>query len=219
MFNFFKRKQEKPPADAEQLHREARALGQAGKYDAAIEKLRAAIAAKPDWAYPYYDLAFTYFLKGDSELALTYYRQTDVMEPSGFFTAKTAIYALEGEASGKFPKGVYKAYMQIEWTDDPAQKLAIATALTQQVPEFAPGWKELAVLAGNGETQLHAIVQGLAKNPDAETKGILLLNKAGLLNANGRQEAAKQLLQEMIADVATTKTTLAMAKFALQNFG
>ena len=215
MFNFFKRKQEKPPVDAEQLHHEARVLGQAGKYDAAIEKLRAAIAAKPDWAYPYYDLAFTYFLKGDSELALTYYRQTDAMEPRGFFTAKTAIYALEGEATGKFPK----AYMQIEWTDDHAQKLALATALTQQVPEFAPGWKELAVLADNGETQLHAILQGLAKNPDAETKGILLLNKAGLLNANGRQDAAKQLLQDMIADVATTKTTLAMAKFVLQNFG
>ena len=80
MFNFFKRKQEKPTADAEQLHREARALGQAGKYDAAIEKLRAAIAAKPDWAYPYYDLAFTYFLKGDAELALTYYRQVGAGE-------------------------------------------------------------------------------------------------------------------------------------------
>jgi hypothetical protein len=55
MFNFFKRNKQQPPADAEQLHQEARALGQAGKYDAAIEKLRAAIAAKPDWAYPYYD--------------------------------------------------------------------------------------------------------------------------------------------------------------------
>src|SRR5690349_245552 len=101
MFNFFKRKNTEPPADANQLHQEGRTLAQAGKYDAAIAKFKQSMALKPDWAYPYYDLAFTYLLMENWELALEYYHKVDALEPNGFFTAKTAIYALEGEKSGK----------------------------------------------------------------------------------------------------------------------
>lgn len=218
MFNFFKKKRP-DPKDAETLHREARALGQSGKYDAAIEKLQAAIAIKPEWAYPYYDLAYTYFLKGDSAQALAYYKKTDELMPEGFFTAKTAIYALEGEAAGRFPKGVYMAYMQIEWTDKHSEKLAIARALTEQVPDFAPGWKALVVLTDNRESQLHAIAQGLSKNPDPETKGILLLNKAALLHVNRKGNAAKEILLQMLKDPETTSSNLALAKFTLENIG
>lgn len=218
MFNFFNRKKTEKPADAEELHREARGLGQAGKYDAAIEKLKAAILLKPQWAYPYYDLAFTYFLKGDSAQALEYYRKTDALEPRGFFTAKTAIYALEGESSGRFPKGVYSAYMQIEWADDRGRKLAIAKGLAEKVPDFAPAWKEVAVLTNDAETQLHAIVQGLGKDPDAETKGVLLINKALLLHANGKQAVAKEIVEKLIADPESTNANVGMAKFVLGNF-
>jgi len=111
---------------AKALHIEARELGQYGKYDLCIDKLEKAIKIEPTWAYPIYDLAYTYLLKGDFDSALKFYKKTDDLEPQGFFTTKTALYSLEGEKSGKFPKGLYIAYMQIEWTHDINEKFEIA---------------------------------------------------------------------------------------------
>ena len=60
---------------ARKLHREARELGQSGKYDLAISKLEETIKIQPDWSYPIYDLAFTYLLKGDFDNALKFYKK------------------------------------------------------------------------------------------------------------------------------------------------
>ena len=204
-------------ARAQTLHNEARELGQAGKYDEAIAKLQEAIKIDSTWAYPIYDLAYTYLLKGDYENALKFYKKTDELEPGGFFTSKTELYALEGEKSGKFPKGLYIDYMQIEWTDDANKKLEIARAITQNTPEFAPAWKELANLLEDKTERLQAIEQGLSKEPDAETKGILLVNKALLLNENGKKEEAKQLLGTLIFSPDATKGNIEIAKFTLKS--
>lgn len=203
--------------EASTLHQEARALGQAGKYDLSISKLQQAITLEPDWAYPVYDLAYTYLLKGDFSNALEYYRKTNALSPQGFFTAKTALYALEGEERGIFPKGIYLAYLQIEWANDATQKLEIATAITEKVPDFAPAWKELACLQKNDAAREKAIEQGLSRNPDADTKGILLINKAILLNNQGKKEAAIQLLGNLIFSPDTTVGNVALAKFTLKS--
>ena len=189
---------------AQQLHNEARALGQAGNYDEAIAKLESAMQIDPHWAYPVYDLAFTWLLKGDTEKALEYYQQTDSMKPMGFFTTKTAVYSLEGEKSGKFPAGLYMAYMQSEWTDDPALKMQIIRAITEQVPDYAPAWKELANLSDDNVFRLEIINTGLSKEPDAETENVLLLNKAMILHNDGKDEEAKQILNGIIAANKTT---------------
>jgi len=201
---------------AQMLHQEARALGQAGKYDSSIEKLNEAIKIQPTWAYPIYDLAFTYLLKGDVENALIFYRKTDELEPKGFFTAKTAIYSLEGEKAGKFPKGTYTSYLQIEWADEKSKKLEIAKAITQKVPDFAPAWKELANLSDDKQEKLNAIEQGLSKNPDAETKGILIINKALMLDNEGKKEEARNLLGNLIFSPDVTSGNMELAKFALK---
>lgn len=201
---------------AAELHLKARELGQAGEYEASMLKLREAMAVQPDWAYPVYDLAYTYLLKGNPEEALILYKQTDTLAHNGFFTTKTAIYALEGEKEGKFPKGTYLYYMQIEWTQDEAKKSEIATTLTQKVPDFAPAWKELANLLNDPAERLKAIEQGLSKNPDVETKGILLLNKALILDQQGKKEEAKKLLGALIFSPDVTTSNVALAKFALK---
>lgn len=201
---------------AQSLHREARALGQEGQYDQAITKLTEAISIQPEWAYPTYDLAFTYLLKGDYENALKFYKKTDALEPQGFFTAKTALYALEGEKAGKFPKGLYMAYLQIEWTEDRNKKLEMAKTITQQAPEFAPAWKELSGLSEDKKERLNAIEQGLSKNPDAETKGMLLINKALILDSDGNKEEAKKLLGNLIFSPDVTRGNTALAKFTLK---
>jgi tetratricopeptide (TPR) repeat protein len=204
-------------ATAKALHNEAREFGQAGKYDSSIAKLEQAIKIQPAWAYPTYDLAYTYLLKGDFDNALKFYKKTDELEPKGFFTAKTALYSLEGEQSGKFPRGLYTTYMQIEWSDDTNKKLEIAKTITQKVPGFAPAWKELANLLNDKTERLKAIEQGLSKNPDADTKGILLINKAVILNENGKKEEAKQLLGNLIFSPDVTTGNIELAKFTLKS--
>lgn len=204
-------------ATADQLHKEARQLGQSGKYDLAIAKLEEAIKIQPDWAYPTYDLAFTYLLKGDFESALQFYKKTDELAPKGFFTTKVALYTLEGEQSGKFPRGLYLAYLQIEWTNDREQKLEIAKTLTDKVPDFAPAWKELSNLINDDTEKLKAIEQGLSKNPDADTAGMLIINKALLLNNIGKGEEAKNLLGNLVFSADSTTATIEMAKFTLKS--
>jgi tetratricopeptide (TPR) repeat protein len=202
---------------ATKLHQEARELGQSGKYDLSISKLEEDIKIQPTWAYPIYDLAYTYLLKGDFDNALKYYKKTDELEPKGFFTAKTALYTLIGEKLGKFPKGLYKAYLQIEWADDVNKKLEIAKNITLKVPDFAPAWKELANLLNDNTERLKAIEQGLSKSPDAETKGILLINKAAILNENGKVDEAKQLLGNLIFSSDVTTGNIELAKFTLKS--
>jgi tetratricopeptide (TPR) repeat protein len=202
---------------AQTLHNEARELGKAGKYDEAIAKLEQATKIQPGWPYPVYDLAYTYLLKGDFDHALKFYKETDQLAPKGFFTAKTALYTLEGEKSGQFPKGLYMTYMQIEWTDNANEKREIAKAITAKVPAFAPAWKELAVLSDDKSEKLKFIELGLSKNLDASTKGILLVNKAILLNESGKKEEATQLLTNLIFNQATTAGNIALAKFTLRS--
>lgn len=202
---------------AQSLHNEARSLGQSGKYDLAINKLEQAIQIQPNWAYPIYDLAFTYLLKGDYGNALKYYKQTDSVSPKGFFTAKTAIYALEGEHLGEFHNGLYLSYLQIEWTDDVNKKLAIAKAITEKCPDFAPAWKELAVLSDNKQEKNTAIERGLSLKADAETKGILLINRALALNDNGKKEEAIQVLGNYIFSPDATTGNTELAKFTLKS--
>jgi tetratricopeptide (TPR) repeat protein len=202
---------------AKSLHEEARTLGQAGNYDAAIAKLEQAMQMQPDWAYPVYDLAFTYLLKQDFDKALTFYKKTDELEPKGFFTAKTALYTLEGEKAGKFPQGLYSVYTQIEWADDRSKKLQLAKSIIEKAPAFAPAWKELAMFSDNKEEKTKAIEQGLSKDPDAETKGILLINKAILLNEGGKKEEATRLLGNLIFSPDATTANVELAKFTLRS--
>ena len=203
--------------EAKSLHEEARTLGQAGNYDAAIAKLEQAMQIQPDWAYPVYDLAFTYLLKQDFDKALTFYKKTDELEPKGFFTAKTAIYTLEGEKTGKFPQGLYSVYMQIEWADDRSKKLQLAKAIVAKTPAFAPAWKEVAVSSDNKEEKANAIEQGLSNDPDAETKGMLLINKAIVLNENGNKAEATRLLGNLIFSPDATTANIELAKFILRS--
>lgn len=202
---------------AKKLHEEARVLGQSGQYDESIRKLEAAMDLEPTWAYPVYDLAFTYLLKGDSAKALQFYQKTDELQPKGFFTTKTALYTLEGEKAGKFPSGLYMAYLQIEWTEDANEKFQIVRTITDHVPDFAPAWKELANFVDDNIQRLNVIDTGLSKTPDAETLGILLINKAIILDDSGKKEEAKKILGELIFSTATTMSNVELAKFALKS--
>jgi len=148
--------------------------------------------------------------------ALTYYLKTDELEPKGFFTSKTAIYALQGEQSGKFSKGLYMAYLSIEWEHNQQRKLEIAKLITQKAPTFAPAWKALSSLLSTPAERMGAIEKGLQLDPDADTKGNLLINKALILQQQGNKQDAKTILEDLIQSPETTTANVAIAKVCIK---
>jgi tetratricopeptide (TPR) repeat protein len=205
------------PAVAESLHKQARQAGGAGDYEKAIALLEQASSLAPAWPYPVYDLAFTYLLMKDAENALMSYRKTVELAPRGFFTAITALDALEREAKGDLPTGTYLAYLSLEWIDDAVEKADAVRQLIKWVPDFAPAWKEQAMQADTDTEKLAAIEKGLAANPDGETKGILLINKALIVERSGDHEGAVRLLGELALNPASTYATERLAKVTLAN--
>jgi tetratricopeptide (TPR) repeat protein len=203
------------PEEAVALHQKARQLGSSGDFEAALEALSEAQALAPDWPYPVYDMAFTYLLMKDVTKARECYRKTVEMAPRGFFTAITALDALDREASGDLPEGTYAAYMALEWIPDPEQKARIVSQMVERFPTFAPAWKELALQCDDPAEKLAAIEKGLDALPDRETKGILLINKALTLDKQGETEEAKLLLGGLVSNPETTLANEQLAKQTL----
>lgn len=205
-----------PPA-ARDLHDQARAAGSRGDYDNALALLARAAQLAPRWPYPLYDAAFTYLLKKDYDNARLYYRKTLDLSPRGFFTAITALDTLDRERRGELPAGLYTAYVSLEWIQGD-ERARLVRQLTTRHPTFAPGWKELAVDTPDPTARLAAIENGLAANPDAETRGILLIDKALTLHARAQPEdraAAIQLLAQLALDPQSTLATEHLAKATL----
>lgn len=203
------------PLKARELHQQARQEGQYGNYKRAIELLKQTHLMIPQWPHPLYDMAFTYLLQKEYTKALRYYHQTNCLEPRGFFACKVAIYALEGELKGVFPPGLYLAYLRIDWTNNVREKLEIVTSISQQCPTFAPAWKELAQLLDDKNERIKAIENGLKHNPDVETRGNLLINKAMLLDSEGKTDEAIAILGNLILDKEVTLTNNTWGKFVL----
>ena len=205
------------PPSAEELHRQARAKGESGDYASALDLLSQATKIAPDWAYPYYDMAFTYLLQGDSTNALSNYRVVDRLEPAGFFTTKTALWTLDREEQGVFPKGTYFAFVSLEWAEPEKRRVAI-DRMTTNLPAFAPAWKEKALQIEGTDKRQAVFEKALSLDPDAETYGICLLNKAALLNSSGRTVEAKRIVDELISSKASTAGTKALAKGMMKRF-
>jgi tetratricopeptide (TPR) repeat protein len=184
--------------EAVALHNQARESGQRGNFPDALAALEKAISIEPDWAYPYYDMAFTYLLQQNFQQALKYYTLADEKSPRGFFTVKMARHTLEKEKEGVFPEGLYLYYLQSEWTDDKQEKLKLISSITSQFPAFAPAWKDLANLLDDTNARMHALDSGLAQDGDSETMNNLRIAKALLLDYTGNKTEAHTLITELL---------------------
>ena len=147
--------------------------------------------------------------------ARTYYSKTVQLSPRGFFTAITALDALEREQKGDLPVGTYLTYISLEWIDDPGEKAKAVRRLVKRLPHFAPAWEELATLCDKDSERLAATEKGLAADPDAETKGMLQINRALVLHRNGDNDGAVRLLGELALDQHSTFATEQLAKATL----
>jgi tetratricopeptide (TPR) repeat protein len=203
------------PEEALSLHQAGREAGAAGDYENAFALFSQAAALAPGWPYPVYDEAFTHLLMGDFAAALEDYRRTIALAPRGFFTARTAVDVLEREEAGELPVGIYLAYSQVGWIQDPTAKEARLRELLARAPAFAPGWKELATLLEDGAARLDAIERGLAAHPDPETRGILLINRAIVLFSQGNRDEAIAILGLLALDEEGSSSSAEQAKAAL----
>ena len=194
-----------PPA-AQSFHHRGRAEGAAGRYDAALELFSKAAQAAPNWSYPVYDIAYTYLLKGDFTNALAKYREVDAREPGGFFTTKTAIWTLEREESGTFPRGTCAALALLDWAKTPAERKSRIDELAAKAPKYPPVLKEKAFVTEDLTQRLKLLDEALTLNPDLETYGVLMLNRAVVFQAQGRNDEAKSLLNGLLSTTNTTST-------------
>jgi hypothetical protein len=203
------------PAAAQSLHQQARQAGAAGRYEEALAHLTRAAELAPRWPYPVYDRAFTHLLMHNSGAALADYRRTIELAPRGFFTALTAIDTLEREEQGEFPRGLYLEFVKLEGVRDPAERRVQLQNYVERNPRFAPAWSKLANLADNKVDRLRAIGNGLAANPDPETKGMLQIDKALTLRGAGEGDEAERVLRQIVSDPRSTLATQAWAKMLL----
>lgn len=202
--------------EAKQLHQRARSAGAQGNYEEALKLLAQARIAAPAWPYPAYDAAYTHLLKKDFAAALTAYEETLRLAPRGFFTAITAVHTLKREEAGELPPGTYLGYLMLEWLSNPEQQARAMRGLTEKQPSFAPAWFKLSTTLEDRSLKLNAIERGLGAEPDRETLGILLVNKAILLSDSGQRKAAIALLTETALDPDSTLAVEHMAKFTLK---
>lgn len=200
------------PPEAHRLHAEGRSAGSRGDYDLALTLLARAAALAPDWPYPPYDAAFTHLMRGDTRAAQNLYERVANLSPSGFFTCRTTLDMLRREHAGRLSPGFSQAFVQLEWMTDREQKKQILRGITQRFPGFPPAWEELSRLLDDPQDRLIAMDNGLAGEPDPETKTTLLLNKAGLLASIGDLEAATALYSRIAEDPDVTPTGAAFAR-------
>ena len=190
------------------------AAGGRGDYARALDLLDQAWDLAPQWPYPAYDAAYTYVLLDEPGLAEDLYAQVDQLAPRGFYTCKASLDTLRRERAGQLFAGFAKAYAATEWMAPPQQKQLLA-GIVAKFPGFALAWKDLSVLLDDDASKLHAIEQGLRGRPDPETLGILLINKALILDRRGERETAIAILGELALAPGSTLATEHLAKSML----
>jgi len=123
---------------------------------------------------------------------------------------------LEREEKEIFPKGTYLAYVSLEWTEPKKRGEMIGQMITN-LPAFAPAWKEWALLVEDKESSA-LFDKALSLEPDLETYGICMLNKAAILEREGKTSEARQIVEKLLQDDASTIGTKALAKEFLKKF-
>lgn len=205
------------PPEARALHEKGRALGSKGDNEGAIANFLSAQRLAPEWPHPVYDAAYAYLLMNDIERALPLYQKVNSLAPRGFFNAKSEFDCVQREAAGKLPTGFCAAFVKTEWIDNPASRRAVLAGVVAKFPGFAPAWKELSGVLESDDERAMAIERGLAANPDPETAGMLLINKAILLNGRGDHDGAVRALGDLALDPKSTLATEVLAKATLAN--
>ena len=184
----------------------------------AIELLKQASAEAPAWPTPPHEIARTYLMFfHDTENAERFYRRVDKLAPHGYFDTKVALDCLRRVRSRELDPGIYEVYITDRYWIDSKMKRSLFEKLIKQYPKFPAAWKELAVYRDTDSSKLEAIERGLSENPDDDTKGVLLINKAVIAARQGDRSMALRILGDLALDPESTSFVAALAKVAIRN--
>jgi tetratricopeptide (TPR) repeat protein len=200
---------------AMKLHAQARLTGESGNLRKALELFQQARELAPEWPQPLYDTALTYLLMGDGAKALEVYEQVDQMAPGGFSDTKRVIECLRREKSGRLPKGTFREFIDVMRSRDQEEFREKLEELTRTAPGFYPAWRELISYGKDLDEQQRRLEKALSLEPDAESRGELLIYKANLLRRGGKDAEARTLLQSLVDDPKSPPSTVNGAKEAL----
>ena len=107
---------------------------------------------------------------------------------------------------------------ELESIGDPDEKRRAVLKLVEAAPGFAAAWKEYAFTCceeNDDDCRLDAIEKGLAAEPDDETKGFLLTNKAIVLYERGEKDQAVEILEQLALDPQASDGVAGSAKASL----
>jgi tetratricopeptide (TPR) repeat protein len=208
---------EKVPQRARELHELGRRAGEVGDYDKALVLFKQARQEAPQWPFPAYDSAYTSLLKGDLDQAERDYAVVEKLSPRGFFTAKAEMDCIQRERAREFVPGTCRLYVMVVEMTDPSEKHAALERLLRESPSLATAWREFALLLQEDDAKLTAIEKGLSCRPDGDTQGILLINKALILDRQKKHDEAIRILGELALDPQSTLMTEQLAKASLAN--
>ncbi len=200
---------------AVQLHQQGRASGEAGNFQEALALFQQARELAPQWPFPLYDTAYTYLLMGDAAKALAVFEQVDKLEPQGFAETKRLVECLRREKAGRIPKGTYRKFLDVMRSRSPEELERKLRALTKAAPGFYPAWRELIPFGKDLDEQDKLLARALSLEPDAQSKGELLVYKATLLRRRGKELEARALLQSLVDDPKSLPSTVTEAREAL----
>ncbi len=189
--------------------------GRERRFDDAITHFLDASLAAPGWPKPIYGAAWTYLFQGDVEKSLEAYEAVDKIAPRGYIATKAAIDTLKREQDAKLPPASYLRFeLQLAKRDKDGRIVFIKEILAES-PNFPVAWKELSTLLDDPDESLAAIEKGLTFQPDDDTRGHLLVNKAIHLMRLDRRDEAIEILGKLALDRKSTNATEFMAKVTL----
>ena len=200
---------------AQELHDLGRQAGGSGDYQRALALFAQSRKEAPDWPYPVYDAAYTYLLQGDIKRAAHQYEEVARLAPRGFFTYMPELDCVRREQAGEFPAGTCQRYISIvDWPDSLRKREALQELL-DSAPSLAPAWGSMALALDDKSAKLQALERGLACNPDPQTRGTMLINRALLLRLRGDSAEAVRILQPLAEDPNSPLNVELTAKVAL----
>jgi tetratricopeptide (TPR) repeat protein len=197
---------------ARQLHAQGRKHGEAGEFELALRYFHEAEKAAPSWPLPLYDMGLTFlYIKADDK-ALETFTKLDAVAPQGLPGSKRILDSLRREKDGRVPEGTLREFIEIEQLKDIQEVRRRLQELTQKAPGFVPAWQELALTEAKPEEAEKLIAKALSLEPDASSRGTLLVYKATVMWRRGEVDAARKLLRELLADPTTLPATAAEAR-------
>jgi tetratricopeptide (TPR) repeat protein len=200
------------PERARQLHAQGRKHGEKSEFELALRYFHEAEKAAPNWPLPLYDMGLTFlFIKADDR-ALETFTKLDAVAPQGLPGSKRILDSLRREKDGRVPQGTLREFLEIEQLKDDQEARRQLQALTQKAPGFVPAWQELAFTEAKPEEAEKLIAKALSLEPDAASRGTLLVYKATVMWRRGEVDAARKLLRELLADPTTLPATAAEAQ-------